>query len=166
MLATQSITFSGLNSFAKVTKNYPFKENIIPKATLLLSSHEESLLGLIDWLETTGFVTVVSHSQKELANPVILKFRLAEKYENNFVWVRGFMSLGNPFKIVVDREFHTFSLTLNSKEIKNFKTYLGKIFNTLKNELQFRDELRQLLKLETKYIQLQNKIRNNSKAFI
>lgn len=113
---------------------------------------------LNEWLEQTGFITGVSQPSSD--QTISLEFRLADKYVSHFIWIRGFISLGNDFKIIADHQQRTFSVKLNISNLDGFKTYLNKVFEVLQNELIFRYELRQLIKLNAKYARLKNAIIN------
>ena len=108
---------------------------------------------LSSWFERTGFATGLTYASTTQASAqYILKFRLSETYSSHFVKVRGFISLGGKsFRVSSDTLNQIFSIELAQNQEEAAREYFIKIFNWLHNEIQFREELKELIKLDQKY---------------
>lgn len=117
---------------------------------------------LVKWFESTGFATGLTYAFSSHTSPrFILKFRLSPLYSKHFVRVKGFISLGgNSFKLSSDAQHQIFTVEFTQTQEQTVREYFTKIFNWLYSDIQFREELKELIALDRKYQQARNALLN------
>jgi hypothetical protein len=81
---------------------------------------------------------------------VTLNFSLADKYANQFILLRGLFEFNNIKDVTVtaDRTTRTFKVVFNINQPTSIIEYFETIFNSLVKEINFKNILRGIIRLE------------------
>jgi hypothetical protein len=118
--------------------------------------HEETVIALTQWLTQSKIVGKLGYNlnaARALNNhqhEVTLNFSLADKYANQFILLRGLFEFNNIKDVTVtaDRTTRTFKVVFNINQPTSIIEYFETIFNSLVKEINFKNILRGIIRLE------------------
>jgi len=121
----------------------------------LIDANENALATLTAFFEESKILkrlsyTFISAGNLYLNDRVILKFSLAQGYENHFVLLRGLLGFGKPPHVLVVAEpaDRTFAIEVTSEYVESVVAYFQKIFTWLSKEIKFKAALKEVIRLQ------------------
>lgn len=133
MLATQSIYHT-----------YPAQFTV--SSSVLAEAGTESCQNIkevIEWLESTGFITGVTYAQTD-AERAVLKFRLKDKFDDYFGLLRGFIGMLPASGLAADIRTRSIHLELASHD-QGLPARFNWVFEWLDREVKFRAALKEVI---------------------
>ena len=110
---------------------------------------------LRNWFERSSFLIAVEFrtitaGEIFLTDQVIVKFRLASAYRDNFILLRGLLEFSRPKGINVssNNSEKTFEVHVGKNEARAMTVYLNKILDLFLKELNFKRSLKAVLSFE------------------
>lgn len=110
---------------------------------------------LTEWLERSPLLFPVQSFSLPAGNTffpdqLLLKFRLREEYQHNFVLLRGLLEFSRPKKIVItaNNSERTFEMWLTNDQAPDIIHYLEAIITRLLSEIKFKASLKMIIKYE------------------
>jgi hypothetical protein len=118
--------------------------------------HETAVVSLAQWLSKSKFVSKLSYNLNASRafnsnkHDVIFNFALAEKYANHFVLLRGLFDFHNipSVSVYADRTNKSFRVELRGDDAVLIVEYFNFIFTSLAKEINFKQILKGIIKLE------------------
>lgn len=112
---------------------------------------------IVTWFERSEFVTdinvsIVPESRLFYKERVIVKFKLAEKYNSFFVLLKGLFGFRKPkgVSITVDRSDRSIIVELSSNNENETIAYFESTFKWLAKEARFKEVLKEVIRFEQK----------------
>lgn len=115
------------------------------------NARHDNVQVLVRRITRSPFISDVNYIPEDLNRKSTVTFQLSDQYSRFLGLMAGYIHLGNPHRITIDKVQHRFSIEVGQQDAQEVREYIRRLFAWFYYEVSYRLELRSLIKVHQLY---------------